>query len=207
MRILPSKWGTMVKLLALLAVVPTSRALAQEDDDEGPPKQQKAHKSTGDDSSAALKATTEAEKQDVKDATQVLSQYLDLVKAKKWDKVKALIHPRTLGAIADAKKRLGAEKHSMAPWYWAKDSFYMTRYQITDVSPAVDGTVVATTLEDSYQVQEKGELAGEKAAYLLGKSGGHWYVVDKKSEADGFTKDAIKFGYPKYFDPPQAASR
>jgi len=118
--------------------------------------------------------------------------------------VRTLTHPRTLAAIANAKKRLGAERHSMAPWFWAKDSFYLSRYKISDVSPAVDGTVVAITLEDSFQVQEKGELAGEKAAYLLGRSGGRWYVVDKKSEADGFTKDAIKYGYPKYFDPPSA---
>ena len=88
----------------------------------------------------------------------------------------------------------------MAPWYWAKTSFYLTKYTIQDVSPALEGTVVARTLEDSFQVQEKGELSGEKAAYLLGRSGGKWYVVDKKSEADGFTKDAIKFGYPNYFD-------
>jgi hypothetical protein len=193
--------GSAFSLLALLLLVPARPALSQEDDDEGPPKALKAHRDTSDDSTAAIKATTDAEKQDVKEATEVLKQYLDFVKAKKWDKAKTLTHPRTLAAIADTKKHLGAERHSMAPWFWAKDSFYLTRYQISDVSPAVDGTVVATTLEDSFQVQEKGELAGEKAAYLLGKSGGRWYVVDKKNEADGFTKDAIKYGYPKYFDP------
>jgi hypothetical protein len=204
MRISALKWSSLAPLLALLLLVPTRTALGQEDDDEGPPKKLKAHRDTSDDSTAAIKATSEAEKQDVKEATEVLTQYLDLVKAKKWDKARGMTHPRTLAAIADAKKRLGAERHSMAPWYWAKDSFYLTHYKISDVSPTVDGTVVATTLEDSFQVQEKGELAGEKAAYLLGRSGGRWYVVDKKNEADGFTKDAIKYGYPKYFDPPSA---
>jgi hypothetical protein len=204
MRISALKWGSVAPLLALLLLVPPRSARAQEDDDEGPPKKLKAHRDTSDDSTAAIKATSEADKQDVKEATEVLTQYLDLVKAKKWDKARGMTHPRTLAAIADAKKRLGAERHSMAPWYWAKDSFYLTHYKISDVSPAVDGTVVATTLEDSFQVQEKGELAGEKAAYLLGRSGGRWYVVDKKNEADGFTKDAIKYGYPKYFDPPSA---
>jgi len=204
MRISPLKCGLVAPLLAILLLVPARAARAQDDDDEGPPKKLKAHKDTSDDSTAALKATSEAEKQDVSEATEVLTQYLDLVKAKKWDKVRTLTHPRTLAAIANAKKRLGAERHSMAPWFWAKDSFYLSRYKISDVSPAVDGTVVAITLEDSFQVQEKGELAGEKAAYLLGRSGGRWYVVDKKSEADGFTKDAIKYGYPKYFDPPSA---
>ncbi len=201
MRISSLRYGTVAPLLAILLLVPARPARAQDDDDEGPPKKLKAHRDTSDDSTAAIKATSEAEKQDVTEATEVLTQYLDLVKAKKWDKARVLTHPRTLAAIANAKKRLGAERHSMAPWFWAKDSFYLTHYKITDVSPAVDGTVVATTLEDSFQVQEKGELAGEKAAYLLGKSGGRWYVVDKKSEADGFTKDAIKYGYPKYFDP------
>ena len=201
------KWSSAAPLLALLLLVPPRTARAQDDDDEGPPKKLKSHKDTSDDSTAAIQATSDADMLDSKEATEVLTQYLDLVKAKKWDKAKNLTHPRTLAAIQDAKKRLGAEKHSMAPWYWAKDSFYLTRYKVSDVSPAVDGTVVATTLEDSFQVQEKGELAGEKAAYLLGKSGGRWYVVDKKSEADGFTKDAIKYGYPKYFDPPQAAAR
>jgi hypothetical protein len=202
MRILKSKWSAIAPFLALSLLVPAPHARAQDDDDEVAPKRLKAHKDNSDDSTAALKATTDSEKGDVKDASAILTQYLDFVKAKKWDKAKTLTHPRTLAAIADTKKHLGAEKHSMAPWYWAKDSFYLTNYKITDVSPAVDGTVVATTLEDSFQVQEKGELAGEKAAYLLGKSGGRWYVVDKKSEADGFTKDAIKYGYPHYFDPP-----
>jgi len=204
MRISAMSYRSAVPLLALLLLVPARPALSQEDDDEGPTKPLKAHKDTSDDSNAAIKATTEAEKQDVKEATAVLTQYLDDVKAKKWDKAKALTHPRTLGQIADTKKRLGAERHSMAPWYWAKNDFYLTHYQITDVSPAIDGTVVANTLEDSFQIQEKGELTGEKAVYLLGRSGGRWYVVDKKNEADNFTKDAIKNGYPKYFDPPRA---
>jgi hypothetical protein len=204
MRILRSMRRASVPCLALLLFVPAQRARAQDDDDEMAPKKLKAHKDTSDDSTAALKATTDAEKDDVKAATAVLTQYLDFVKAKKWDKAKTLVHPRTVAKIADTKKRLGAEKHSMAPWYWAKDNFYLTKYAITDVSPAVDGTVVGTTSEDSFQVQEKGELAGEKAVYLLGKSGGRWYVVDKKNEADTFTKDSIKYGYPHYFDPPAA---
>ena len=60
----------------------------------------------------------------------------------------------------------------MAPWYWAKTSFYMTKYTISTVTSAAHGTVVAETLEDSFQVEEKGELQGEKAAYLLGRKGG-----------------------------------
>jgi hypothetical protein len=205
MTILRFKVARVASMLALLALATGPFARAQEDDDEAPTKKLKAHRDTSDDSTAAVKVTSEADKQAVSQATQILSQYLDFVKAKKWDKARALTHPLTLAAIASTKKRLGEERHSMAPWFWAKDSFYLTNDKITDVSPAVDGTVVATTLEDSFQVQEKGELTDEKAAYLLGKSGGKWYVVDKKSEADGFTKDAIKYGYPKYFDKVSAA--
>src|ERR1700733_1399069 len=128
---IPLKWSSAAPLLALLLLVPPRTARAQDDDDEGPPKKLKSHKDTSDDSTAAIKANSEAEKQDVKEATEVLTQYLDLVKAKKWDKAKNLTHPRTLAAIQDAKKRLGAEKHSMAPWYWAKDSFYLTRYKVS----------------------------------------------------------------------------
>jgi len=98
------------------------------------------------------------------------------------------------------KKRLGAERHSMAPWYWAKDNFYLKSFKIMKLAPAAHGTVVAETSEDSYQVQEKGDYSGEKAAYLLGEKGGHWYVIDKKSEADGFSDDSLNFGYPGYFD-------
>jgi hypothetical protein len=124
------------------------------------------------------------------------------VKAKRWNDARREIHPLTLKLIEQVKKRLGEERHSMAPWYWAKGSFYMTKYQIVDLTSAAHGTVVAQTLEDSFQIEEKGELQGEKAAFLLGRKGGRWYVVDKKNEADGFTPDSLKYGYPKYFDEP-----
>ena len=188
---------------SLLLAVASLSAFAQEDDDDSsadkPVKQHKVD--TGDETSGMSDAAlTDADKANVKEATDVLTQYLDLVKGKKWDKAKALTHPLTLKSIASTKKRLGEERHSMAPWYWAKSSFYLTNYKVQDALPAIGGTVVVRTIEDSYQVEEKGELSGEKAAYLLGKKDGKWFVVDKKSEADGFTKDSIKFGYPNYFD-------
>ena len=90
----------------------------------------------------------------------------------------------------------------MAPWYWAKDNFYLTNYQIQGIAPSEKGTVVAKSFPSDQlrQVQEKGEYSGEKSAYLLGRYQGKWYVMDKKSEADNFTKDTIKYGYPGYLD-------
>ncbi len=196
--------GARLTLLAMLVGFGLSAAAlaAEEEEDEGgggkPSKRQQID--TGDETTGMSEAKTDAEKATAKEASAVLTQYLDLVKAKRWDKVKTLTHPLTLKSIESTKKRLGKEQHSMAPWFWAKSSFYLTSYKIQDAMPAAGGTVVVRTIEDSFQVEEKGELAGEKAAYLLGKKDGKWYVVDKKNEADGFTKDAIKFGYPNYFD-------
>ena len=202
MAILSLRRTGFVSLGSVFLLVAGGPANAQEDDDEGssakPTKQHQVD--TGDETTGMGQATTDADKATVKEASAVLTQYLDLVKAKKWDKARGLTHPLTLKSIANTKKRLGEERHSMAPWYWAKSSFYLTNYKIQDALTAAGGVVVVRTIEDSFQVEEKGELAGEKAAYLLGKKDGKWYVVDKKSEADGFTKDAIKFGYPNYFD-------
>jgi len=176
---------------------------AQEDDDEPQAETKRITKQKTDpgDETTGNVAASEADQAAIQAATAVLSEYLDVLKAKKWDKARGLTHPLTMKQIANTKKRLGEERASMAPWFWAKGSFYLTNYKIDKVSPAMDGTIVAKTLEDSFQVQEKGVLSGEKAAYLLGRSGGKWYVVDKKSEADGFTKDAIHLGYKGYFDP------
>jgi hypothetical protein len=86
----------------------------------------------------------------------------------------------------------------MAPWYWVT-TFYLKDYKIEEINAAVHGDVAAVT-ENNYQVQEKGDFEGEKSAYLVGKYQGHWYVIDKKSEADGFTVESLKYGYPGYFD-------
>jgi hypothetical protein len=202
-----ANWNWRGPLFALvvstLVLGSGATAQAQDDDDEGsaakPAKQHQVD--TGDETTGmSTGAQTDGEKAAVKAASDLLTQYLDLVKGKKWDKAKTLTHPLTLKSIASTKKRLGEERHSMAPWFWAKGSFYLTNYKVQDALPAVGGTVVVRTVEDSFQVEEKGELTGEKEAYLLGKKDGKWYVVDKKSNADGFTKDAIKFGYPGYFD-------
>jgi hypothetical protein len=132
------------------------------------------------------------------EAGETLTKYLDAVKAKKWPKVRELTHPLTLKAIAQIKARLGQEKHSMAPWYWV-GTFYLKDYKVVEITPAIHGDV-AQVSEDNYQVAEKGDYEGEKSVYLIGKYQGRWYVIDKKSEADSFTSDSLKYGYPGYFD-------
>jgi hypothetical protein len=183
---------------------PGAGAKEEDDDDLGTPtpKHHKSSQHQGDDSDTTQQSGPQLDQATLDAAKAVLVKYLDAVKAKKWKDAKLEIHPMTLQAIDQVKKRLGEERHSMAPWYWAKDSFYMTKYKITNLTSAAHGTVVAETSEDSFQVEEKGELEGEKAAYLLGRKGGRWYVVDKKNEADGFSPDSLKYGYPKYFDAP-----
>ena len=64
----------------------------------------------------------------------------------------------------------------MAPWYWAKESYYLTNFQIIGMTPTTTGGVVFQVSEDSFQVQEKGEYSGEKSAYLVGRYQGKWHV-------------------------------
>lgn len=147
-------------------------------------------------------AGSDAESHDAKEARELVNKYLTLVKAKKWADAKKLLHPKTVAAIAERKKRLGKEDHPLAPQTFEKTDYYLKEFRITDVQPAAMGTFVVSTSEDNYQVVEKGISNGDEATYLVGKSGGKFYVVDKKRN-ETFTKDSIKYGYKGYFDPVQ----
>lgn len=136
---------------------------------------------------------------EVESAKALLTQYLNLVKAKKWAEAKKLTHPLTLKAIADRKKRLGKEEHPMAPWFYEKTDSYLKAFKLTGARGAANGTVVIDASEDSYRIEEKGVAEGEIAAYLVGRQGGKWYVVDKKRN-ETFNNDGIKLGYKGYFD-------
>ncbi len=176
-------------------------AAKDDDDDDIAVPAPKHHDSADEEDDDSAKAPPPKLDQATLDAAKaILVKYLDAVKAKKWKEVRELTHPLTLKLVEQVKKRLGEERHSMAPWYWAKSNFYLKRYQIEGVEPAAHGSVVIKTSEDSFQVQEKGDYQGEKAAYLVGKKNARWYVIDKKSESDGFTSDALNYGYPGYFD-------
>ncbi len=202
-----SAFGIAASALAALTLVASAqRARAQanakdDDDDEDvavpPPKH---HHAKPPSEAAPTEPPPKLDQSTLDAAKSTLVTYLDAVKAKKWKEVRALTHPKTLETIAQVKRRLGEERHSMAPWYWAKDNFYLKAFTVQKVTPAVHGTVVVDTSEDSYQIQEGGDYTGEKAAYLLGQFHGRWYVVDKMSEGDTFTADTLKYGYPGYFD-------
>lgn len=145
-----------------------------------------------------------ADSADAKAARELVTKYLTAVKAKKWADAKKLLHPKTVEAIAERKKRLGKDDHPMAPQTYEKTEYYLKEFKITDVKPGAMGTFVVATAEDNFQVQEKGMSLGDEATYLVGKLNGHWYVVDKKRN-ETFNTDSIKYGYKGYFDKVEAA--
>ncbi len=147
----------------------------------------------------AEKPKADAETPDAKAAKDLVTKYLTLVKAKKWADAKKLIHPQTLAAIADRKKRLGKEEHAMAPWAAEKTEYWLKDFKLTGARLGPIGTVVVEVTEDNFQVQEKGLAEGDVANYLVGKKDKKLYVVDKK-RGEGFPTDSIKIGYKGYFD-------
>ena len=87
----------------------------------------------------------------------------------------------------------------MAPWALEKTDYWMKDYRMGKAHEGPMGTVLIETSEDNFQVEEKGVAEGDAAVYLLGKSGGKWFVVDK-IRGGGFSDDSIKIGYKGWFD-------
>ncbi len=144
-------------------------------------------------------AAVEADSPEAAAAKELVQKYLTVVKAKKWPDAKKLLHPKTLESIAERKKRLGREDHPMAPWYHEKVDYFLKEFRLETVTTGPLDTFVVEASEDNFQVEEKGLAEGEKGAYLVGKKGGKWYVVDKK-RGETFTKSSIKLGYKGWFD-------
>lgn len=158
----------------------------------------------GEEGKAAAKPTGPVEIPEAgKPAAEVLTKYLDAVKAKKWAEAKKLTHEKTLKAIAERKKRLGDEDHPMAPWFYEKHQYFLKDFKITGVREGPMNTWIFDTAEDNFQVQEKGISQGDPATYLVGKFNGKWIVVDKKRGA-GIPDNSVKYGYKGYFDPAPA---
>ncbi len=145
------------------------------------------------------KAEGEAEDPKLAQAKKLLTQYLEMVKKKKWSEANKLVHPKTLQWVADIKKRNKEANHSMDPQGWEKCCFYLKAFKIENAEAAIHDTVVVGVSEDSWQVAEKGITEGEPASYLLGVFKGKWYVVDKKQN-EKFNEDGIKIGHKGYFD-------
>lgn len=147
----------------------------------------------------AAAATADSDAPEAKEAKALVQKYLVAVKAKKWADAKKLLHPKTLEAIAERKKRMGKEDHPMAPWFHEKVDYWMKDFKVGAASLGALGTVMVETTEDNFQVADKGIAEGEKAAYLVGKKDGKWFVVDKK-QGEVFTRDSVKLGYKGWFD-------
>lgn len=173
------------RLLVVVAALVSSLSFAQ--GTEGPA------------AAAGPAATVDSDAPEAKAAKELLTKYLTAVKAKKWADAKKLLHPKTLEAIAERKKRMGKEDHPMAPWFHEKEDYYLKEFRVGAASTAPLGTIVVETSEDNYQVADKGMANGEAAAYLIGKKDGKWFVVDKK-RGETFTKDSVKLGYKGWFD-------
>lgn len=150
-------------------------------------------------SGSTTEAMADSDLPEAKAARELVQKYLTTVKAKKWADARKFLHPKTLEAIAERKKRLGKEDHPMAPWFHEKVDYLMKEFKVLAAQPAPLGTFVVETSEDNFQVEEKAMAEGEKSTYLVGKKGGKWFVVDKK-RGETFTKDSVKLGYKGWFD-------
>ncbi len=149
--------------------------------------------------SPAAAATADSDAPEAKEARNLVQKYLTAVKAKKWADAKKLLHPKTVEAIAERKKRMGKEDHPMAPWFHEKVDYFLKDFKIGAASLGALGTVMVEVTEDNFQVADKGMAEGEPSAYLVGKKDGKWFVVDKK-RGEVFTKDSVKLGYKGWFD-------
>ncbi|MBM4378774.1 MAG: hypothetical protein FJ086_05660 [Deltaproteobacteria bacterium] len=140
-------------------------------------------------------------------ASALVGKYLKAVQAKKWVHAQKLVHPGTVKAIAERKKRNAT--HPMDPKAFEKTEYYLKAFRVGAVKASAAGTFVVEVSEDNFQVEEKGLAEGDAATYLVGKQDGKWYVVDKKRN-ETFTADSIKYGYKGFFDrvekAPDAAS-
>jgi hypothetical protein len=130
-------------------------------------------------------------------AKALVTQYLTAVKAKKWADAKKLVHPNTLKAVDERKKRKAT--HPMDPQGLEKTEYYLQDFKVSGVTKGASGTFIVETSEDNFQVDVKGVAPGEMATYLVGKKDGKWYVVDKK-RGETFTNDSVKLGYKGWFD-------
>ena len=140
------------------------------------------------------------ESPDVFLAKATLQQYLSRVVRKDWDSARRLTHPKTLGVIAQMKKRSGVEMHNLAPW--ANREVQLKTFRFSGARQVAPGIVLIQVGEDSYRTEEQGMSVDDAAVYLLFKSRGGFLVGDKKSgvELADISNSSIGAGYPGYLD-------
>jgi hypothetical protein len=133
-------------------------------------------------------------------AKATLQQYLSRVVRRDWDGARRLTHPKTLGAIAQLKKRSGYERHNLAPW--ANNEAQLKTFRFAGAKQIAPGVVLVQVGEDTYRSSEQGMSVDDPAVYLLFKSRGGFLVGDKKADVElsEVSANSVKIGYPGYLD-------
>ena len=150
---------------------------------------------------SSVQSMLNEESPDVFLAKATLQQYLSRVVRKDWDAARRLTHPKTLGVIAQMKRRTGAERHNLAPW--AHGDVQLKTFTFREARQVAPGIVLVQVGEDTYRTEEQGMSVDDPAVYLLFKSRGGFLLVDKKAgvELADVSDHSVRAGYPGYLDP------
>jgi hypothetical protein len=140
------------------------------------------------------------ESADVFLAKATLQQYLSRVVRKDWDAARRLTHPKTMGVIAQMRRRSGVERHNLAPW--ANRDVQLKTFKFIGSRQVSPGVVLVQVGEDTYRSEEQGMSVDDPAVYLMCKSRGGFLVADKKAgvELGEVTDQSVRIGYPGYVD-------
>lgn len=116
-----------------------------------------------------------------------------------WESAKKALHPKRLEEIADGKRRTGVEKHALAAWARVGEH-YVTKFEVSGTTPGGKGSVVVSTVEDHFSVEEKGHDEGVQAEYLVVRLAGKWFIVDRRLGSGQFPADKAGPSYRGYFE-------
>ena len=152
------------------------------------------------DSDSSVQSMLNEESADVFLAKATLQQYLSRVVRRDWDAARRLTHPKTMGVIAQMKRRSGVERHNLAPW--ANRDSELKTFQFAGSRQVAPGVVLVQVGEDTYRAEEQGMSVDDPAVYLLFKSRGGFLVADKKGGLSlaEVTDQSVRIGYPGYVD-------
>lgn len=149
--------------------------------------------------SLPVRAQEEVPPADVAKAQKVVSDWLDAVKAKKWDRARKLTHPKTLEVIADIKKRTEVENHALAPWARVKES-YLQKFELGEARPSDKGSAIVRATEEHFSIVDQGVEEGVVAEYLVVPIGGVWYVTDRRLGENVFSDGTVAASFKGYFE-------
>src|SRR3981189_3288071 len=149
---------------------------------------------------SSVQSMLDEESADVLLAKATLQQCLSRVVRRDWDAARRLTHPKTMGVIAQMKKRSGVERHNLAPW--ANRGSELKTFQFAGSRQVAPGMVLIEVGEDTYRSEEQGMSVDDPAVYLLFKSRGGFLVVDQKADVElsEVSANSVKIGYPGYLD-------